>query len=243
MARYIILIITFITLLNPSKLTAEDKIPGNIIKEAVENILALNNVNATPVINEKKLFPKCAHGLNVSPMHQNWKTVSVECDGTLPWKIIIRNKFSSTQNVSSFDLNKKSQANVLEKRTIKEVKVGAIKRSIRRGDVITPTDVIEISISENKATDIFPNFKDLIGRRAKTTIKALTPVFSRQLETNFMIEEDMQVEIIHRSTHISVQMEGIALENGQFGDWIKVKNIKSGRIILAKVVAEKKVNV
>ncbi len=58
-----------------------------------------------------------------------------------------------------------------------------------------------------------------------------------------MIEEDMQVEIIHHSTHISVQMEGIALENGQFGDWIKVKNIKSGRIILAKVVAEKKVNV
>ncbi len=243
MARYIFLIITFITLLNPSKLTAEDKIPGNIIIEAVENILALNNVNATPVINEKKLFPKCAHGLNVSPMHQNWKTVSVECDGILPWKIIIRNKFSSTQNVSSFDLNKKSQANVLEKRTIKKVKVGAIKRSIRRGDVITPTDVIEISISENKATDIFPNFKDLIGRRAKTTIKALTPVFSRQLETNFMIEEDMQVEIIHHSTHISVQMEGIALENGQFGDWIKVKNIKSGRIILAKVVAEKKVNV
>ena len=58
-----------------------------------------------------------------------------------------------------------------------------------------------------------------------------------------MIEEDMQVKIIHHSTHISVQMEGIALENGQFGDWIKVKNIKSGRIILAKVVAEKKVNV
>ena len=241
MARYIILIITFLTLLNPSKLTAENKIPGNIIKKAVENTLALNNVNATPVINEKKLFPKCAHGLNVSPMHQNWKTVSVECDGTFPWKIIIRNKFSSTQNVSN--LNKKSQANILEKRTIKEVKVAAIKRSIRRGDVITPTDVIEISIPENKATDIFPNFKDLIGRRAKTTIKALTPVYSRQLETNFMIEEDMQVEIIHHSTHISVQMEGIALENGQFGDWIKVKNIKSGRIILAKVVAEKKVNV
>ena len=61
--------------------------------------------------------------------------------------------------MSSFDLNKKSQANALEKRTIKEVKVAAIKRSIRRGDVITPTDVIEISIPENKATDIFPNFK------------------------------------------------------------------------------------
>ena len=65
----------------------------------------------------------------------------------------------------------------------------------------------------------------------------------RQLETNFMIEEDMQVTIIHHSTHISVQMEGIALEEGQYGDWISVKNIKSGRIILAKVIDEKKVSI
>ena len=58
MARYIIPFITFLTLLHPSKLTAENKIPGDIIKEAVKNTLALNNVNATPVINEKKTIPK-----------------------------------------------------------------------------------------------------------------------------------------------------------------------------------------
>ena len=84
---------------------------------------------------------------------------------------------------------------------------------------------------------------DLIGRRAKTTIRALAPVYSRQLETNFLVEEDMKVTIIYNGKHISVQMEGIALENGQYGDWINVKNIKSGRVVLAKVVAEKKVNV
>ena len=38
-------------------------------------------------------------------------------------------------------------------------------------------------------------------------------------------------------------MEGIALEEGQYGDWISVKNIKSGRIILAKVIYEKKVSI
>lgn len=53
----------------------------------------------------------------------------------------------------------------------------------------------------------------------------------------------MKVSIIHKSKYITVQMDGIALENGQYGDWINVKNIKSGRIILAKVVAEKKVNI
>jgi flagella basal body P-ring formation protein FlgA len=58
-----------------------------------------------------------------------------------------------------------------------------------------------------------------------------------------MIEENMQVTIIHYGKHISVQMEGVALENGQYGDWINVKNSKSGRVILAKVIAEKKVNI
>ena len=80
----------------------------------------------------------------------------------------------------------------------------------------------------------------MIGRRAKTTIRALEPIYSRQLETNFMIEKDMPVTIIHHSTHVSVQMDGIALEEGQYGEWINVKNIKSGRIILAKVIDEKK---
>ena len=53
----------------------------------------------------------------------------------------------------------------------------------------------------------------------------------------------MPVTIIHNSSHVSVQMEGIALEEGQYGDWISVKNIKSGRIILAKVIDEKKVSI
>jgi len=58
-----------------------------------------------------------------------------------------------------------------------------------------------------------------------------------------MICEDMPVTIIHNSSNVSVQMEGIALEEGQYGDWISVKNIKSGRIILAKVIDEKKVSI
>ena len=95
--------------------------------------------------------------------------------------------------------------------------------------MITPDDVIEISIPENKATDIFPNFKDLIGRRAKTTIKALTPVFSRQLETNFMIEEICKSKLSIIALIFLCKWRAF-LENGQFGDWIKVKNIKSGQL-------------
>ncbi len=243
MKRYFLPIIIFITLVTSSTSSADNGISGKIIKSTVENTLALNRIEATPVVNEKKLYPNCASELNVSPTLGNWKTVTVECAGKSPWKIIIRNKFISTSNNSKMLNHARSNIDISKKHSPKEVKVAAIKRSISRGDVITPTDVTEISILEFKATDIFPNYMDLIGRRAKTTIRALTPVFSRQLETDFLVEEDMKVTIIYYGEHISVQMEGIALENGQYGDWIKVKNTKSGRVVLAKVVAEKKVNV
>ena len=232
-------IITFLIIGTSSTLIADDSISGKIVKTFVENTLAMNNVTATTIINEKKLYPSCESELSVKPILEDWKTVRVECKGPKSWQIVLRNKLNSISNPSKTV----SEHNSSEKTYFKEVKVAAIKRSISRGDVITPADVVEISIPVNKATDIFPDYEDLIGRRAKTTIKALKPVYSRQLETYFMIGKDMKVSIIHKSKHITVQMDGIALENGQYGDWINVKNIKSGRIILAKVVAEKKVNI
>ena len=242
MVRSLTIIIALICFTAPSKLFAETGLSGKSVKEAIQNTLTLNNISATPIINGKKLFPKCENKLSINPSYGNWKTVSVKCEGNASWKIMVRNKFSVPAKVSNTasPFVPKTQHKI---KLFDEVKVAAITRSIRRGDVITPADITEIKIPVNKATDIFPDYKDLIGRRAKTTIKALTPVFSRQLETNFMIEENMQVTIIHHGKHISVQMEGVALENGQYGDWINVKNSKSGRIILAKVIAEKKVTI
>ena len=242
MFRLLTLIIINASFLIPSMLNAEENLSGKIVKQTIKSFLAMNNISAVPLINDKKVFPNCKNDLSISPTLGSWKTVTVECKGKLPWKIIIRNKLNYTQS------DKKTNDNNEIKYTsyqapFNEIKVAAITRSIRRGDVITPLDVIEISIPENKATDIFPNPQDLIGRRAKTTIRAMKPIYARQLEPNFMICEDMPVTIIHNSSHVSVQMEGIALEEGQYGDWISVKNIKSGRIILAKVIDEKKVSI
>ena len=242
MIRFAGLIITVILFLTPSVSNAEENLSGKVVKQTIKSVLAQKNISAVPVINEKKIFPSCDNDLLVDSTLGNWKTVTVECKGKMPWKIIVRNKFNHTQS------NKKINDNeVITKSAyqvpFKEIKVAAITRSIRRGDVITPSDVIEISIAESKATDIFPDSQDLIGRRAKTTIRALEPIYSRQLETNFMIDKDMPVTIIDHSTYVSVQMDGIALEKGQYGEWINVKNIKSGRIILAKVIDEKKVRI
>ena len=38
-------------------------------------------------------------------------------------------------------------------------------------------------------------------------------------------------------------MVGIAFENGQFGEWIGVENVSSGKMVHGKIIGEKKVAV
>ena len=72
-------------------------------------------------------------------------------------------------------------------------------------------------------------------------LSARRPLQTRHLMPDFMIEEESEVLISSRTGRISVDMVGYALENGQFGDWIKVQNANSGKTVMAKVIDEKKV--
>ena len=99
MARNLAIIIAFICFTTPSKLNAETGLSGKSVKEAIQQTLTLNNVSATPIINERKLFPECAGELSINPSYENWKTVSVKCEGNVPWKIIVRNKISEPATI------------------------------------------------------------------------------------------------------------------------------------------------
>ena len=98
MIRLITLIIIIASFLMPSILNAEENLSGKMVKQTIKSFLAMNNISAVPLINEKKVFPNCKNDLSISPTLGSWKTVTVECKGKLPWKIIVRNKFNYTQS-------------------------------------------------------------------------------------------------------------------------------------------------
>ena len=43
--------------------------------------------------------------------------------------------------------------------------------------------------------------------------------------SKWLVEEDDEVVIQNQTGGISVDMVGLALENGQYGEWIKVQNV------------------
>ena len=56
MLRLITLIIIIASFLMPSILNAEENLSGKMVKQTIKSFLAMNNISAVPLINEKKYF-------------------------------------------------------------------------------------------------------------------------------------------------------------------------------------------
>jgi len=77
-----------------------------------------------------------------------------------------------------------------------------------------------------------------VGKRLKRALQGGTPLNHRLLVTPKMIKKGDNVIILAKGGQFSIRMAGKALSDGAKGDLIRVQNIKSGRTIQAKIIAE-----
>jgi flagella basal body P-ring formation protein FlgA len=58
----------------------------------------------------------------------------------------------------------------------------------------------------------------------------------------YPVEKGKAVLVVAHNSRLSITVNAIALEAGQVGDMIKVKNSTSGKVLNAIVIGEKKVS-
>jgi flagella basal body P-ring formation protein FlgA len=115
--------------------------------------------------------------------------------------------------------------------------------SLPKGTVIRDKD-IKLKIGSNKNSgQYFNELDDVIGRRAQRAINANQMIKPQYLTSVWMVEKDQSVILVNKSERIQVEAMGTALENGNFGDRIRVINNKSGQKLLGKVESEKKIQI
>ena len=228
----------------------DNYITGKYINEIVTQFLSVKGVKATPSLNPERMFRKCNGMLTVKPMFGNFQTVRVECDDTAGWRIAVRTKVkSAVQNTKKIASKAPSKRLKTGTRTIapkpakkaETVRVVSLTRSMTRGDIITPDDVTFTNVSLWEVVGVFFDQDDVIGRRLKMSVSVKKPVFARQLHPHWMVEKDQEVTLVNRSGAVAVSMLGYALENGQFGEWIKVKNANSSKIVHGQIINSKKI--
>ena len=202
-------------------------INGSELKERISKWLKTKGVNTQVEILDNIKYPYCNEkDLLISDISGSYRLIKVNCIGEDKWSFIVRNK----QNVESNKNKSKNKVNVL-----------ALKNGLKSGTIINENDIIVIKKSVKDKNDLVKNKTDLIGKKLKKSINSNRPIYHSNLEKDWLIQKNSSIIIENKIGGITVKDQGIALENADFMDFLKVKNIKSGKIIYGFAKNQKKV--
>ena len=202
-------------------------INGSELKERISKWLKTQGANIQVEILDNIKYPYCNEkDLLISDISGSYRLIKVNCIGEDKWSFIVRNK----QNVESNKNRSKNKVNVL-----------ALKNRLKSGTIINENDIIVIKKSVKDKNDLVKNKTDLIGKKLKKSINSNRPIYHSNLEKDWLIQKNSSIIIENKIGGITVKDQGIALENADFMDVLKVKNIKSGKIIYGFAKNQKKV--
>ena len=126
----------------------------------------------------------------------------------------------------------------------KLVSVPVLAEEKKRGEVIRPTDIVWRDVRATEIRDhVVTDDDDLIGMSAKREIKAASIVHASQIRRPVMVPKGAIVQIELYRGPMSLSTQGKALEEGSKGDVIRVTNIRSSKVIEARVSGPNRVDV
>jgi flagella basal body P-ring formation protein FlgA len=129
-------------------------------------------------------------------------------------------------------------------RIYKLVSVPVLAENKHRGDIIHASDIQWQNVRAAEIRDhVITDDEELVGMAAKREIKADTAVHVSQIRRPILVEKGALVTIELARGGMSLTVQGKASEEGSLGDIIKVTNIRSHKIIEAKVDGNNRVAV
>ena len=189
-----------------------------------------NNHTVIAKLNANRAFFECNAKYSIEPRNQNdLSTLRFKCNqNENPWQILIRTKQRPSSTVTG-----QSSSNLL---------VSAAK-PIKKDSVIQSEDLVLVEATKRNIQSYFSSVNDVIGRKAKRTIYRDQLIKPQHVTKLWLITADQSVMIVNLAGRIRVETVGVALENGQKNDIIKVQNAVSGEIVSGIVESEKNISV
>ena len=126
--------------------------------------------------------------------------------------------------------------------TVRHRSRGHVSNEKKKGEIINADDVIKIHKKIFNINGLVFNKEDLIGKKLSKSVSANRAIFFSSLERDWLIEKNSLIFIENRINSVTIKVEGIALQNGDLGEKIRVKNVKSGKILQGFVRDKKKVS-
>lgn len=214
-----------------STVQASERITGFDIKAQAKSVLTSSGTSLDLMVSDRRTFFKCAEPLTFTPrMENDWSAVEVNCVSE-NWSTVLRNN-------RTFQIEDELEQpfDSLKSKTV------VVKKNITKGEVITEDHLTYSFQISDDLPGGFTTMSEIIGRKAKFNLARGAVIKTRQLEIVYPVEKGKAVLVVANNSRLSITVNAIALEAGQLGDMIKVKNSTSGKILNAIVTGEKKVS-
>ena len=209
---------------------ASDRLNGKHIKEQAAKYFLQQGLNLSLMISDKRSFFPCSGPLKFAQKYQNdWSTVLVRCSQE-NWETFIR----SARPLSKTNL-RRGQVE------FDRLKVAVLKKNISKGLVISEEYIRFEVRPERQIHGAYNDIVEVLGRKATSNIAAGTILKARHLDTIYSVDKNDSVLVIAGNKAITISTSAIALEYGQIGDMIKVKNLNSEKIFKVIITGKKKV--
>lgn len=209
-----------------------EALTGKQIAAQVNAALAENGLSGEALVAAERRYYPCEGSLEVAPRHEaRWDAVDVKCAGPLPWAIVVRTTATGGEGAPD----------AAEEVPVQRSAV-VLKHSVRKGEVLTPEGLAVHDFERALAPGTYADPAELVGRRMAQSLGAGVPIRARHLERSWAVAEGAPVVIEMTLGGVTVSTTGEALENGQIGDSVSVKNLQSGKVVRGFVSAEKTVS-
>ena len=204
---------------------------GADIEEKVDKFFQAEKINRKVIVSSKRAYFPCTDELQVNPrIEGDWSTIRVSCLNPKKWIVTLRTSSQSGGTATNAQ-------NILGGTT----SVVFAKNNIPMGKIISADD-LELKLAANRAAHgAYTNLSDIIGHKAKKNITRDAVLKSRHLIAANDVDKNDEVLIVVGSGGLTISTQGQAMEDGQIGEMIIVKNLSSNKEFKAVVLSEKKV--
>ena len=209
---------------------ASNSINGIEIEGLVNAWLEENNQTGNVRILKSIKYPFCTkENMLITDISGSFNLIKIKCLNPNEWSLITRNKSKNRKFYSSKEKNKK-QFNVI-----------TLKNPKSAGSTINEDDLISVKKSIIIKDNLVEEKSKIVGKKLKNSLSSGRVLYHSNFEKDWLIEKNSIIVIENKVGGITIKEEGIALNNADFMGKIKVKNIKSGKIIDGYAKNEKKV--
>ena len=227
-------------------------ISGEDISNKISSWLLSEGIKGKPVFSKKRIFEECDSDIKITKPFQSYSTVRVQCVEDSPLSIFVRvklekNSKENSKNIST--VSKKTTSKKIVKNRLKNdsekkhFKVFVLKTGLEKNTVLKKDDILTKITNKRSQISFFTRKDEIVGRKLKKNLKMGQLLHPRHLYEKFDINEGDFISIVTKVGNASVTASGEARDFGNMNDLIRVKNLKSGKIIKGYIKKNKIIKV